>query len=500
MEFNMNVLEYLCLDNENKFRSKIVVTDNNIDNVESLLTDSSLIDNVIESIYDIVLLPVKVIKNPFVRSDNHWIVLCEYKHQTGVAHKNNTRYLLQTLTEKNPSIEVAINQEFVLFKDNKPLGWRENIDIFKNYTGKTEYSQSCEEIINKILDAALYVGLPVTCIEMTRIVGKWRVSMNTANALESCDNLILFRYIAQKICFQNNISLSLHSNPIEKSNIFSRCEFSISTPNMRDEETGIQHIVKACEKLKLKHLEQHKNLSPHNSKKFTYSQNNNEKCVQVILGNGESGSIKDNRCASDSDPYSSLNILVTTITQDYNINTMCHDLETLKKRFNYHSVVDFEIDRPIITVSRNISSSEGKNSKEITKPAEKKNEEKLNGLSGLAKILRLNDASDDEDENNNEKDDEEVTEKNRVEHIIKKLKSMNISHNILQSSSAPKAVSHEKEQISNNAIEPQSHITPGQIPMLSPQTPIHQMSLPQMIPQSNISTSVNSLYTLPSQL
>ena len=102
MECNMNVLEYLCLDNENKFRSKIIVTDNDIENVESLLTDSSLIDNVVESSYDIVLLPVKVFKNPFVRTDNHWIVLCEYKHPTGVSHKNNTRYPLQKLTEKKP--------------------------------------------------------------------------------------------------------------------------------------------------------------------------------------------------------------------------------------------------------------------------------------------------------------------------------------------------------------------------------------------------------------
>lgn len=500
MEFNMNVLEYLCLDNENKFRSKIIITDNDIENVESLLTDSSLIDNVIESSYDIVLLPIKIIKNPFIRKENHWIVFCEYKHPTGVAHKNNTRYPLQTLAEKNPSIELATRQEFVLFKDNKPLGWRDSLDIFKNYSGKIEYSQSCEEVVHKILDAALYVGLPVNSIEMTRIVGKWCVSMNTGDVLESCDDLILFRYIAQKICFQNNILFSLHSNPIDNSNIFSRCEFSISTANMRDEETGIQHIVKACEKLKLKHLEQHKSLSPHNSKKFTYSQSNNEKCVQVILGKGESGVIKDNRCASDNDPYSSLNTLLTTITSEYNINTMSNDLETLKHRFNYHNVIDFEIDRPTIAVSRNVNCNESDNVKEIKKAnrVEKKKEEKPTGLSGLAKILRLNDDSDDECEtsNNNENDDEEeVTEKNRVEHIIKTLKSMNISHNVLQSSSAPKAVAQEKEEISTNAIEPHSFMTQGQVPTLSP-----QMALPPMMPQANVSTATSSLYTLPSQL
>jgi hypothetical protein len=38
MECNMNVLEYLCLDNENNFRSKIIFSNNNIEDIQPIIT------------------------------------------------------------------------------------------------------------------------------------------------------------------------------------------------------------------------------------------------------------------------------------------------------------------------------------------------------------------------------------------------------------------------------------------------------------------------------
>ena len=93
----MNVLEYICLDIDNKFRSKTIFTNTPIDKVECIITESAMIDNLVISSYDIVLIPVKCVKNPFIRDDKHWLVFCEYKYPNGTTHKNNNRAQLEKL-------------------------------------------------------------------------------------------------------------------------------------------------------------------------------------------------------------------------------------------------------------------------------------------------------------------------------------------------------------------------------------------------------------------
>ena len=492
----MNILEYICLDNENKFRSKIVLTEKNIDDIESLIVDSSLIDNLIDSSYDIVLIPTKVIKNPFYRDDRHWLVLCEYKYQSGVVHKKNTRFQLEQIIQDNPDIEVSIIQELVICDKTSPLGWNDNLNIFKNYSGKIEFSQYSETIINELIDAVTYSGLRVKELMMTRIVGKWMIQLAMNNAMEACDDLILFRYIIQKICFNHNVICCLNPNPITNSSIFSQCNFYISMPNMRDPEHGLQYIVEACEKLKLKHLEHYKMLSKNNGKQFTYSQNNINSSVQVILGEKQNGMIKENRCGADCDPYHVLSVLLKTITSSYNIDTMSHDLDSLKERFNYHGVVLFDTEKPkiqhkiksaknLLEKSEEILSEKSQN-KTSDKPPEKKT-----GLSGLASILRLNEDSDDEN-SENKNDSKEENEKNRVDSIIKSLKKMNLSHNILNSVTAPKSVKSSKEtMVASEAILPQGPeaIIPTQF--------THNASIPMT---TYMPTPKSSLYTLPSQI
>jgi glutamine synthetase len=491
----MNVLEYICLDDKNKFRSKLVLTEKSIDDIESLIVDSSLIDNVIDSNYDIVLIPTKIVKNPFHRDDRHWLVLCEYKYPTGVSHKNNNRFKLEQIVQNNADIHIGITQEFVLCNKTFPLGWNDNIDVFKNYSGNLEFSQHSEPIIHELIEALIYSGITINEVTMRQIVGKWMIKMGMINVMEACDNLILFRYIAQKICFNHNIIFCLTSDPVTNSSIYSHCYFYISTPDMRDPEHGLQSIVEACEKLKLKHLEHHKLLSETNGKRFTYSQSNMNNSVQVILGEEQNGMIKEKRCGANSDPYHVLTILLKTITTTYNIDTVSHDLETLKERFNYHRVVEFDSEKPKIQQKQPRSFRESSSpmsepstlSEKSLVPEKKKEKEKKTGLTGLASILKLNEDSDDDDINENK----EENEKNRVECIISSLKKMKLSHNILQSVTAPKSVTALKD--ANIASEP--ILPPQQYEPVNPHNflPTTHNYTPNVTPQS-------SLYTLPSQI
>jgi hypothetical protein len=77
-----------------------------------------------------------------------------------------------------------------------------------------------------------------------------------------------------------------------------------------------------------------------------------------------------------------------------------------------------------------------------TKPKPKPS---VSGLSGLARILKLNEDSDEEEEETNDEASKETKNMSRVEEIIHTLGKMDISHNILQSVSAPKSNSLGKD-------------------------------------------------------
>ena len=128
----MNVLEYICLDNESKFRSKTVFSTKPIEEIEEVVADSSIISNVVVESHDIILVPVKCIKNPLIRDDKHWLVLCELRYPNGSIHKFNTRDPLHNLIAEHSDYEIALSQQFVLFnQEKKPIGWSDKIDLMK---------------------------------------------------------------------------------------------------------------------------------------------------------------------------------------------------------------------------------------------------------------------------------------------------------------------------------------------------------------------------------
>lgn len=524
----MYVLEYICIDGDNKFRSKTIFTEKPIEEVECIITDSMMIENSIVSNGDIVLIPLKCVKNPLIRDDRHWLVFCEYKYPNDTNHKNNMRHKLERGTEDYKDIRMAVTQQFVLFKDDQPLGWNKDVDLIKNYSAKLDYSKFSQDIIDELTDAFLYVGIHISSFNMERMVGKWSLSLSEQPLLEACDELYLVRYLIQRICYKHHIIPCFMSNPYKSSQIYSKCHFSLSTPKMR-EENSLEEIVKACEKLQLKHLEQHKIFCKFNTRKFTYGQNNSQYDVNIVLHENNSGYIQDKRCAGDCNPYIVLSKIVRSIVIEYSIQTMTYDLSELQDKFNYRSSINFNTNKPVIYNSnrtplfafeQNIkqekpieySEEELRKQEQEKKEDEKrkKKEAKLAGLSGLARILKMNDDSDDDDDVSSKKakssnKDNDQDSGNRVDNIINALKSMNISHNVLQSSHAPKSKTSVKEPV-NIQSPPQVNQDHTMDMNLVPQTQNNMMPMQQQIPYGSPQHPIgqapppNSLYTLPSQI
>ena len=566
----MYVLEYICIDADNKFRSKTVFTEKPIEEVECIITSSVMIEKNLVHNGDIVLIPVKCVRNPFKRDDKHWLVFCEYKYPNDTNHQSNLRHRLEKVVNENPisDVNVAITQQFVLFKDEQPIGWNKKVDLVKNYSSQVDFSKHCQTIIDELTDAFLYVGIQLTSFNMEHMVGKWSISLGEQPLLDACDELFIVRYIIQRICFTQDITPCFIANPYGNAPIYTRCNFAISTSKMR-EENSLQEIVNACEKLQLKHLEQHKQFCKFNSRKFKYGQNNLQYDVNIVLHNNNSGYIEDRRCAGDCNAYEVLSKIVGTIVNEYNIQTMTFELSELQDKFNYRSAVNFNVNKPAIykrdslfAYHHPIIEEEEPQEEELVKKEEaepkeevpektekqKKKEEKLAGLSGLARILKMNDDSDDEDDNTggsrkaNKDDNDDGDEGNRVKNIINALKLMNISHNILQSSHAPKSKSTFKEEVQQpmpqetKSVPANNASADMQMPQQQQQSPMHagqivpsnmmpmgqgNMVPPSMMPRSMVPMEQgnimpmtqtnsqhplgqppppNSLYTLPSQI
>ena len=524
----MNVLEYICLDNENKFRSKTVFSPKPIEEIEEVVVDSSIISNVVVESHDIILVPVKCIKNPLIRDDKHWLVLCEIRYPNGSIHKFNTRDPLHNLIAEHSDYEIALSQQFVLFnQEKKPIGWSDKIDLMKNYSSKLDYMQYSQPIIDILIENLIHIGIDISNIQMERMVSRWTISFLSKSATEACDELFLFRYLLQRICSNNNVFVSFHPDPIKSSKIYSRCYLKLSSDKMR-EENGILEIDRACKKLELKHLEQHKQLCEYNGKHFSYGQNSSRYDAVVYLDSNNSGYLEDKRASGDCDIYMIAEKLIRTIETDYSIDTMSNNLESLKERFNYKNALKTGIIRPVITVKSETATETNKvaslaaTSQKSPAPQKKKEKAKASGLSGLARILKLDENSDEEEqEENNE--NKETKNMSRVEEIIHTIKNMNISHNILQSSSAPKSaasaiklsqplggglpdMSHIAVPMDPNPglgmLQSQQHMAMNTLPMHGQQPFNSLQAQPANMGGSIINTPVmpNSLYTLPSQI
>lgn len=500
----MNVFEYICLDNESKFRSKTVFSFKSIDELEEVIVDSSMISNVVVESHDIILVPVKCILNPFIRDEKHWLVMCEIRYPNGSIHKTNTRDPLKILTDNHSDYQLGITQQFVLFDkdEKKPVGWNDKIDVMKNYSSKLDFMKFSQPIIDIMIEYLIHVGIQISNIQMERMVSRWSVTFQPKSLTEACDDLFLFRYIIQRISANNNVIVNFHPDPIQNSKIYTRCYLNLSSLKMRDED-GIQEIDRACKKLELKHLEQFKSFCEYNGKHFAYGQNSSRYDVVIHLSQNNGGYIEDKRFSGDCDIYSITTQIVKTIELDYNIDSMSANLEQLKERFNYKNALNSPIIRPVISVNpvENKETISSKTKSDITVGNKKK--EKAVGLTGLAKILKLNEDSDEEVEQ--EEKEGETKNMSRVEEIIHNMKKMNISHNILQSASAPKTVkptlSSAPQEIAS--VDPHQGLTmlPSQPQMQQPQ--MQQPNMQQFnAPPSNMGVPVmpNSLYTLPSQI
>ena len=277
---------------------------------------------------DCVLKPVRLYKNPL--ESNCALVLCEVWDVDYNPHSTNHRFELDDLYYKHSTedVWVGIEQEYTLYKDDKPLGWPaagEPAPQGDYYCGRNKG----EHIAREHMDACIKAGIKIGGINAEVMLGQWEYQVGADNPIKISDDLWTARWLMEKICDKYNVTVTLKPKPENGDWNGAGAHVNFSTKAMR-EDAGHVVIQKAIKKLEQKHLEHIEVYGDGNEKRLT---GKHETCPITEFRWGVSdrgasirvpwqvekdgkGYLEDRRPSANCDPYVVCHKLIETICGD----------------------------------------------------------------------------------------------------------------------------------------------------------------------------------------
>ena len=328
----MHKLEYLWLDGctptQIRYKTKVVkeplkVPEWGFDPIWGF--DGSSTEQADGNSSDCVLKPVRVYPNPL--EENSSIVLCEVYNVDDTPHKSNSRKLLEDVISDSIDEWVGFEQEYTLFKDGRPLGWPEVGEPAPQgdyYCGRN----IGENISREHLNACIKAGISICGTNAEVMLGQWEYQIGAGGSLSMSDDLWVARWLLERICEKNGVSVSLHPKPIEGDWNGAGCHTNFSTKEMR-EDGGYEKIIEACEKLSENPKNHIDAYGIDNEKRLTglhetcsitefrYGVSDRGASIRIpwqVERDGK-GYLEDRRPASNCDPYVISQKLIQTICQ-----------------------------------------------------------------------------------------------------------------------------------------------------------------------------------------
>ncbi len=282
---------------------------------------------------DCVLKPVKVYKDPLRKTNQsvpNIIVLCEVYLPSGEPHESNTRQILTQTQEKLKLEEFmfGIEQEYTLMKNNKPLGFPKEgypAPQGRYYCSVGAQNAFGREIVEEHMLACLDANLLFEGINAEVMAGQWEYQIGAAGPLEVADDIILARYLLERIAEKHQVTVTLEPKPVKGDWNGSGAHTNFSTKTMRETTDVFQSII---EKLKAKHNEHiaiygkdieqrltglHETCSFKDFKAGTSDRGASIRIPWQVEKNGK-GYMEDRRPNSNIDPYKVLHKIMDTIS------------------------------------------------------------------------------------------------------------------------------------------------------------------------------------------
>ena len=322
-------LDYLWLDGctptQIRYKTKVVKDFGGLTEAPIWGFDGSSTEQADGSSSDCVLKPVRVYPNPFEQDSA--IVLCEVWNVNDTPHESNTRKLLEDTIKSVGNIDewVGFEQEYTLYKNEKPLGWP--IDDEPAPQGDYYCGRNIgEKVSREHLDACIDAGISICGTNAEVMLGQWEYQIGAGGSIHMSDDLWVARWLLERICESHNLSVSLHPKPIEGDWNGAGCHTNFSTEEMR-EDGGYDKIIEACEKLSENPKEHIDAYGIDNDKRLTglhetcsitefrYGVSDRGASIRIpwqVEQDGK-GYLEDRRPASNCDPYVVSQKLVETI-------------------------------------------------------------------------------------------------------------------------------------------------------------------------------------------
>jgi glutamine synthetase len=318
------VCEYIWIGGKGEIRSKTRVIENSGFNKfpEWNYDASSTGQSESHGNTEGILKPIAYYKNPLRKINNYdnYLVLCETYDIEDNPLKTNNRYEALKLFNSKPEEEpwYGLEQEYF-------IGNIFNIEnVFHHYCGVGR-DKIEREIAEKHMVICLEAGLTISGINAEVATEQWEFQIGPCRGIEAADQLIIARYLLERIVEQYGVKICYNPKPSKEAN-GSGCHTNFSTKEMR-EAGGLFKIKEACEKLERKHKEHMEVYGKYNEERLTgnhetSSINNfswgmsDRGCsirIPLIVEKTGCGYLEDRRPASNMDPYLVTERLLSTI-------------------------------------------------------------------------------------------------------------------------------------------------------------------------------------------
>ena len=330
-----NKLEYIWLDGytpEPNIRSKTKIYNSDAEpNLEDLPIwnfDGSSTMQAEGKFSDCLLKPVKMIKDPQRKSA--YLVLCEVLNPDMTPHPSNHRAMLKD----DSNMWVGFEQEYFIYNGELPLGHKKGLMKGQGeyYCGIGSDNVSGRNIVEHHLDVCLAAGLNVTGINAEVALGQWEFQVMGKGTYEACDQLIICRYLLQRLAETYEVSINYHPKPLYGDWNGSGLHTNFSSKHMR-EVGGKDYFEMMFLALKKNHEKHIENYGSDNKMRLTgkhETQSIDEfswgvsdrgasiRVPQTTEQNNWKGYIEDRRPASNGNPY----LIMKSISETVNLVDM----------------------------------------------------------------------------------------------------------------------------------------------------------------------------------
>jgi glutamine synthetase len=269
---------------------------------------------------DCMLKPVFFVPDP-IRGEPHILIMCEVFNADESVHVSNTRARLRRISEqyKNQEAWFGIEQEYTLFKDNRPLGFPQ--EGFPGPQGPYYCGVGADNIFGRPLveahlEACLKAGLSVSGINAEVMPGQWEFQVGPLGALAVADQLWVGRWLLHRLGEDYGISVSIYPKPVLGDWNGAGAHVNFSTKAMRS-PGGIAVIEATCEMFSKNHQDHIAVYGADNEKRLTgkhetaridefrYGVSDRGASIRIPMAtaNKKSGYLEDRRPAANMDPY-----------------------------------------------------------------------------------------------------------------------------------------------------------------------------------------------------